>query len=149
MTVGDNIKRIRIQRGLTQKKLGSLLEISASTIRSYELGRRVPKGTKLQDIADALNVNVEVLESSVLNKISAMYRLFQLFRQYGGYFDQSGNLRFREIDLSSWHDRWKVYMEEIRVAWQLPDPKAREAGQIDAINRFDYWMDNYGDERDA
>lgn len=45
MTVGENIKRIRKERKLTQKQLGELCEpqISESTIRKYELGILKPK----------------------------------------------------------------------------------------------------------
>lgn len=143
MTIGENIKRIRIQRGLTQKELGFLLKISESTVRGYELGIRVPRPSKLEAIAYALGVNVEVLKSSDFDDVSAMHRLFQLFWQYGGTFDRSGNLRFRKMDLSSWHDRWKIYQDELMAAQQLPDPEARQYAIEDATDKFNWWMDTY------
>lgn len=102
MTIGENIKRIRLQRGLTQAELGYLLNISESTVRGYELGIRNPKPAKLEKIASALGVNVEVLLNSEFDDFSAMHRLFQLFRQYDGYFDDSGNLHFRKMDMTAW-----------------------------------------------
>lgn len=77
MTIGENIKRIRIQRGLTQAELGFLLKISESTVRGYELGIRNPKPSKLEAIAKVLSVNVEVLKNPDFDNNSAMHRLFQ------------------------------------------------------------------------
>ena len=84
MTVGENIRRIRKARGLTIRELGDLIGVSESYVRAYETGRRNPKESSLQIIADALAVNVEVLKNSDFDGITAMHRLFQIFRQYGG-----------------------------------------------------------------
>ena len=60
MTVGENIKKLRKQKGLTQKQLGSLCEpkIGESTIRKYELGLLNPKIETIRRIADALGVYI-------------------------------------------------------------------------------------------
>ncbi|MGN0348584.1 MAG: helix-turn-helix domain-containing protein [Roseburia sp.] len=57
MTVGENIKRIRKEKGLTQKKLGELCGINEVQIRRYELGGKNsnPKIETLKRIADALD----------------------------------------------------------------------------------------------
>ncbi len=47
MTIGENIKRIRKEKGLTQKQLGSLCQMADSAIRRYELGKARPKYIKL------------------------------------------------------------------------------------------------------
>lgn len=58
MTVGENIKHLRKEKKLTQKKLGELCQpkISESTIRKYELGILNPKIETIDKIAKALNV---------------------------------------------------------------------------------------------
>lgn len=60
MTVGENIKRIRKEKGLTQKKLGELCEpkINEVQIRQYELGKAKPKIETVDRIASALGVRV-------------------------------------------------------------------------------------------
>lgn len=58
MTIGENIKRIRKEKGLTQKALGKLCGINEATIRKYELGKLNPKIETVQRIANALNVSV-------------------------------------------------------------------------------------------
>lgn len=61
MTVGDNIKKIRIEKGLTQKELGELCGMADSAIRRYENGPLVPKLSTLNKIAQALNVSISLL----------------------------------------------------------------------------------------
>lgn len=59
MTVGENIRRIRKEKGLTQKQLGELCnpQTSESTIRKYELGILNPKIETIDKIASALSVS--------------------------------------------------------------------------------------------
>ena len=59
MTIAENIKRIRKQKGLTQKQLGNLCipKIGESTIRKYELGILNPKFDTVIRIAAALRVD--------------------------------------------------------------------------------------------
>ena len=59
MTTGENIRRIRKERGLTQKQLGELVGASEAYIRAYESGRRNPKPSSLEKIEKALAVNPE------------------------------------------------------------------------------------------
>lgn len=63
MTVGENIKRIRKEKGLTQKKLGELCGINEANIRKYENGNQNPKIETVDKIASALGVNiVDIME---------------------------------------------------------------------------------------
>lgn len=71
MTVGENIKRIRKEKGLTQKKLGEQCDpqISESTIRKYELELLNPKIETIDRIASALGVNiVDIMESFTMQE---------------------------------------------------------------------------------
>lgn len=63
MTVGDNIKQIRIDKGLTQKQLGELCKphMADSAIRRYENGKANPKLETVRRIADALGVSMSDL----------------------------------------------------------------------------------------
>lgn len=58
MIVGENIKRLRKERGLTQKNLGELCGIAEPNIRKYENGKQNPKLETAESIAKALNVSV-------------------------------------------------------------------------------------------
>lgn len=58
MIVGENIRKIRKERGLTQRKLGELSSINEVQIRQYELGKANPKIETLQKIAKALDCTI-------------------------------------------------------------------------------------------
>lgn len=66
MNIGENIKRIRKQKGLTQKKLSELCGINEAQIRRYELGKKNanPKIETIKKIADALNVDMDEIIKS-------------------------------------------------------------------------------------
>lgn len=58
MTVGERIKKARLEKNLTQKQLGERAKIAEPTIRRYELGRLNPKIETLQKIAKALEMSL-------------------------------------------------------------------------------------------
>lgn len=62
MTVAENIKRIRKEKGLTQKQLGEKCGMSESALRQYELGLRNPKVETIQKLATALGVSLSELD---------------------------------------------------------------------------------------
>ncbi len=57
MTVGEKIKSKRLEKGLTQKKLGELTGIAEPTIRRYEAGKLNPKKETIKKIADGLEIS--------------------------------------------------------------------------------------------
>ena len=61
MTIGQNIRVYRKQRGLTQAQLGALCGISGASIGSYEKGATLPKRRVVEKIAAALDVPAERL----------------------------------------------------------------------------------------
>ncbi len=58
MTVGENIRRIRKEKGLTQKQLGERLCITQSAIGQFENDKTSPKIETIEKIASALNVHI-------------------------------------------------------------------------------------------
>ena len=54
--IGDNIKKIRIMRKMTQKELAELIGVSPSMIWQYENGYRVPRGEAFIRLVLALDV---------------------------------------------------------------------------------------------
>lgn len=58
MTVGERIKRVRKQKGMTQEQVGACAGMAGSQIRKYEIDSGHPKIETLHKIADALNVDV-------------------------------------------------------------------------------------------
>ena len=58
MSIGKNIKAIRKEKGLTQKKLAELSGIAEITIRQYEAEKYRPKVEQLEKLAAALGVTI-------------------------------------------------------------------------------------------
>ena len=155
MTIGENIRRIRKERGLTQKQLGELVGASEAYIRAYESGRRNPKPSSLEKIADALAVNPEVLENSDFDMVKAMHRLFQIARQYNGHLfeckDDEGNdtvgIRFETLTLmNAWCQRYEKFLEDVEKCNEIKDAKKRGEALIKAETDYDRWMDTYPEQ---
>ena len=57
VSIGENIRKARIKRGLSQEELARAIGITKSTISKYELGHREPPLDTIQKIADVLFVS--------------------------------------------------------------------------------------------
>ena len=76
MTLPENIKRIRKEKGLTQKKLGELCGIDEANIRKYESGKQNPKIETVERIAIALDCSSYDLRG--IPKDSIFYDMTQI-----------------------------------------------------------------------
>lgn len=57
MTIGQNIRRIRKEKGLTQQQLGELLNMTQAAIGQFEKDKTSPKIDTINKIASALGVS--------------------------------------------------------------------------------------------
>lgn len=63
MDLGENIKKYRKQKGLTQKDLASKVGVTASTITKYEKGDLEPNLDIIKKIAKALDISyIEIID---------------------------------------------------------------------------------------
>lgn len=58
---GIKLKELRIERGLSQRKLGEILGFCNQTVSFWETGSREPDLDALVKIADYFNVSVDFL----------------------------------------------------------------------------------------
>ena len=56
MSIGERIRLIRTEKGMTQKEVAERAGMADSAIRKYESGRVIPKSETIRRIAAALNV---------------------------------------------------------------------------------------------
>ena len=61
MLLGENLRKAREEKGLTQAEVAKLLDISASTIGMYEQGRRDPDTDTLKKLAELYEVSTDYL----------------------------------------------------------------------------------------
>lgn len=57
MSIGSNIRRIRVAHGLTQDEFGKIADVSAMAVSQWENDRAVPRMGAVQAIADHFGIN--------------------------------------------------------------------------------------------
>lgn len=65
MSIGEEIRRIRKEKGLSQSDLAALLGVSQQMIGLYETNKRTPKYETIQKIAKKLEVPVNALTTTI------------------------------------------------------------------------------------
>ena len=66
---GEKLKKIRMERGLTQEKLAEILGTSKQVISRYEKSQRNPKLITVEDYASKLNISL----GSFVSEKAAVY----------------------------------------------------------------------------
>ena len=61
MKLGENILKLRKQRGLSQEQLGEKVDVTRQTISNWELGETTPNPDQLKLLSKTLNVSVDEL----------------------------------------------------------------------------------------
>ena len=78
--IGEQIKKIRTEKGITQEQLGEMCELSAAHIGHIERGTRILSVEVLFRIAQVLNVSVDYLlfdsveNDNILNSITPILK---------------------------------------------------------------------------
>ena len=71
MDIGENIRRIRIEHGLTQEEFGEIAGVSSMAVSQWENGRAVPRMGAVQRIADHFGIS----KSAVIDEDSDLERM--------------------------------------------------------------------------
>lgn len=61
MTIASNLKKIRLEKKLTQKQVWEAADIGKSSLTAYEAGRSDPTGDTIVRLAKALGVTTDEL----------------------------------------------------------------------------------------
>jgi transcriptional regulator with XRE-family HTH domain len=61
MNIGDRLKKLRLEKGLTIREVAKIFNISKSTVSDYERGRTTPNYELLIKMADYFNVTTDYL----------------------------------------------------------------------------------------
>jgi transcriptional regulator with XRE-family HTH domain len=72
--IGANVRRLRVQAGLTQGQLAERAEMADATISRVERGRLEPSSTLISKLAGALRVKVDDLLGTPREPSKARYR---------------------------------------------------------------------------
>lgn len=80
MTIGENIKKLRLKKRLSQEGLGEILGVSAQAVSKWELGITSPDISLLPEVAECFGVTID-----------SLFEDFQT-RKYPGYGSERGEL---------------------------------------------------------
>lgn len=61
MNIGENIRKYRLRKGLTQEMLASAVGVSGQAVSKWECGESIPDGMLFIPIADALEISLDRL----------------------------------------------------------------------------------------
>lgn len=80
--IGDRIKRIRNEKGMSRAELGEKVNLDQNRIQQYENGRRKPKAPLLKKIAEALSVSISALDPVPTSPLGVMHIFFELEEKF-------------------------------------------------------------------
>lgn len=144
--IGENIRRIRREKKITQKKLAEMTGLTNVVINYYEHGAKNPTIETVQKIAGALGVEPEKLTGEKLADQKAIKRLFSVFREFDGQMsinDGKIAVSFRKLDLKAFYDRYQEYVLAEVEAEKETDPEKQTEIKKAARSSFEEWMDLY------
>lgn len=144
MSLGSNLKAIRLFRHKTLKELGQGLGFSFASadvrISQYESDKKKPKSDMVENLAFGLGVSPEAIEiPDIESYIGAIYTLFQLERTYGLRIDEVDDQPVLRFDNLLPHERNGLYeyMEEwLKVAKDFREGKITEV-------QYEEWKYNF------
>lgn len=90
MTIGERIKKIRLEKGMTQKEVAEKCGLFDSAIRRYESGRQNPKIGTVEKIANALGVETSELlyeQSELMAQLTRMYDMHDVLNSTKAAFN--------------------------------------------------------------
>ena len=83
MSIGEQIRKYRIEAGLTQEKLAERLYVAPQSVSNRESGKNDPELSKILDLAKELNTSVgKLLEETPIIKERKRNRLFNEEHMY-------------------------------------------------------------------
>ena len=85
MPIGNNIKQLRAESGLTQDRLGELVGVTGKAVCSWELGLKTPRMPVIERLADLFGVSkTEIIEDAKSTPVSPITRVPILGRVAAG-----------------------------------------------------------------
>lgn len=132
--VGDRIRTIRTEKGLSQAQLGEKVGLTADRIQKYENGARKPKSELLKRIASALGVSTLALVDPITtNYVGAMFAFFEMEELYELEVKKDGakySLQFGNGSTGTMNEYLKEWHEEreiVRTRMENASEEEKEA----------------------
>ena len=112
--MGNRIRTIRVEKGMSQAELGEAMGLTADRIQKYENGARKPKKDLLKNIAAALGVStLALVDPNTTSRVGAMYALFELENRFNMKIEKTPEDKPPGMSLTvDFRDSMYEYMKE-------------------------------------
>lgn len=109
MSIGENIKKYRKEKGLTQRELADKLNIATNSLSRYEIGERRPPIDMIEKIAEILNVTpIQLMyDEEVENALNQSAEILS-------NFNPNDSSTFTEVSFEDEAQRQEMYLKELR-----------------------------------
>ena len=147
--VGDRIRKIRNEKGLSRTELGEKVGLDANRIQQYENGRRKPKADLLKQIAGALGVSTFALaDPNITSCIGAMYTFFELEQKFNMKIEEGAEDKPASMVLSvsfkdPIYDYMKEWLEEYKNIQAQLDVASSDEERKEILKSYHNWQWNY------
>ena len=145
--IGDRIRRIRTEKGMSQAELGAIIGLNADRIQKYENGARQPRTDVIEQLAGALGVSVFALtDPNTTSCIGAMFALFEFEENFAatiteGSDDHSIELSFNpQSKLYNHLERWLLEYDTLQAQLHAASSDDERA---EFIKGYHEWKWNY------
>lgn len=145
--IGDRIRRIRTEKGMSQAELGALIGLNADRIQKYENGARQPRADVIKQLAGALGVStLALIDPNMASHIGAMYAFFELEENFGATVakDADGRSIILSFDTQSeLYDHLERWLLEYETLQAQLHASASDDEKVEFIKEYHEWKWNY------
>lgn len=149
--IGENIKRLRREKNITQEALAEILDVSCAAVSKWERGDTYPDITLIFPLADYFGVSVDELLGYNSARVEA--ELEELFRQYSKLFragkteEMIALMRQAKKDHPNNYDVMMQYMWAVAGSYADNDPEVLRAHKDEFLVICDRVLDSCNDFR--
>ena len=145
--IGDRIRRIRTEKGMSQAELGASIGLNADRIQKYENGARQPRADVIKRFASALGVSTLALtDHNTTSCIGAMHAFFEFEENFGATVTRGSDghsiaLSFdQQSELYSHLERWLLEYEILQAQLRAA---TSDDEKVELIKEYHKWEWNY------
>ena len=143
--MGNRIRKIRTEKGLSQAELGEAMGLTADRIQKYENGARKPKFDMLEKFAYALGVEpIAFIDPVVTNHIGAMFAFFEMEEFYDLKIKKDGtkySLQFGDGSTGTMNEylkEWYKIYSQIQLELEVASSDEEKAEIIKFYNNWQW-----------
>ena len=141
-TIGENIKKFRKAKGMTQKELANKCGMAEITIRQYETGKREPRYEQQEIICEALEISMIALVSGTSDEgdnimfLAGMQDVLNMAESVNGNTEQLEELIDLKMRLLSNYDILNILgqkkaIEHVEMLAKIPEYRLTSESTIE------------------